>query len=405
MKILFVNQFYWPDMAATSQMMADLCQRLANKDHEIHVLCSRGQYDDGSNHAKLSPRSETRDHVHIHRVKATGFGKKNMLGRIADYLSFHLLVGLRILFTAHRYDVIVTLTTPPLIGLYATPMRIFTHVRHVCWVMDLHPDCEFELGVFNRKSLLPRLLDYLNSLHFRKADRCVVLGACMAKRLQDKQVLPNRIRKIPVWGHELEPADPAPLRQELGLTSQQTILMYSGNAGLIHHFDAVCQAALRLRDDDRFVFLFVGGGKRIAEIQAFKKQHQLNNLQVRGYFPREQLAQSLRLADAHLITLRDGMAGVAVPCKLYGIMAAAKPAIFIGPSQCETAQTIEQYQAGCTLTTDDADGLVTALKQLADDPERWQQYGRNAKTGYLEQFNADQCAKQWSAVLEELAGH
>ncbi|HCD31931.1 MAG TPA: glycosyltransferase WbuB, partial [Phycisphaerales bacterium] len=346
MKLLFINQYYWPDMAATSQMMTDLCPRLVRAGHEVHVLCSLGQYDDGTGNP--APKYEVQDGVHIHRVKASGFGKKSMLGRILDYLSFHLIVGLHILLTGWKYGAIITLTTPPLIGVYATIVKWITGTRHVCWVMDLHPDCEFELGVFKRTAILPRFFDFLNGMHFRHADRNVVLGSCMADRLRDKGVKQNRLIEIPVWGHELQEADPSELRKELGLTDK-TVIMYSGNAGLIHTFDALCQAAVQLRDDDQYVFLFVGGGKRIDEIKAFAEKEKLSNIIVRGYFPREQLAQSLRLADVHLITLRDGMQGVAVPCKLYGIMAASKPCLFIGPEHCETADAIGKHQAGVTL--------------------------------------------------------
>ena len=74
MKLLFINQYYWPDMAATSQMMTDLCPRLVRAGHEVHVLCSLGQYDDGTGTpGSPTPKYELKDGVHIHRVKATGF--------------------------------------------------------------------------------------------------------------------------------------------------------------------------------------------------------------------------------------------------------------------------------------------------------------------------------------------
>ncbi|MBL4702459.1 MAG: hypothetical protein JKX85_14510 [Phycisphaeraceae bacterium] len=87
MKLLFINQYYWPDMAATSQMMTDLCPRLVRSGHEVHILCSRGQYAPpgspgisgnslGKPAVTTTPKYELKDGVHIHRVRATGFGKK-----------------------------------------------------------------------------------------------------------------------------------------------------------------------------------------------------------------------------------------------------------------------------------------------------------------------------------------
>lgn len=394
MKLLFINQYYWPDMAATSQMMSDLCEHLAAHGHEVHVLCSRGKYDDGT-HEGLPPRYEVRNGVHIHRVTATGFGKRSMLGRIADYASFHLLIGIRTLLSIRRYDAVITLTTPPLIGLYAA----VSPARHICWVMDLHPDCEFELGVFKRTSLLPRLLDWLNGLHFRRSRHCVVLGPHMARRLEAKGVKPDQLAVIPVWGHDLTIEDSTALRAEWGLEGK-FVLMYSGNAGLIHTFDAICEAALMLRDDSRFAFLFVGGGKRADDVRRFKEAHDLPNIQVRGYVPREQLGQSLTMADAHLITLRDGMAGVAVPCKLYGILAASRPALFVGPAACETADTIHQHDCGRTFATSDAQGIVNTLRELADNSDLGRRLGHNARTAFEQSYNKHACCEQWRKLLE-----
>jgi len=406
MKLLFINQFYWPDMAATSQMMVDLCEQLATHGHEVHVLCSRGQYDAGTRAGQRAARHEVHNGVHIHRVTATGFGKKSMLGRVLDYASFHLLIGLRTLLTGGRYDAVITLTTPPLIGVYATILRRLTRTKHLCWVMDLHPDCEFELGVFQRNALLPRLFDKLNAMHFRHANRCVVLGDHMARRLTDKGVSPDRLSVIPVWGHDFTDPDQqwstpqaSPLRRELDLEGK-FVVMYSGNAGLVHTFDAVCAAALRLADDPRFVFLFVGGGRRLDEVRAFQAKHNLENIRVRGYFPREQLDQSLTMANVHLITLRDGMAGIAVPCKLYGIMAAGRPSIFIGPDSCETADAIREFECGAALKTDDADGLIRTLLDLVADPAYCASLGRNARMAFDNRYNPNHCAALWREMLE-----
>ncbi len=403
MRLLFVNQYYWPDLAATSQMLTDLCEHLATQGHDVHVLCSTGHYDHGSRTPDPALRNETRAGVHIHRVTTTGFGKRSMVGRMIDYLSFHLLIGLRTLFTGFRYDAIVTLTTPPLIGVYATLVRELTmgRTRHVCWVMDLHPDVEFELGVFNRTSLLPRLLDFLNAMHLRRADHCVVLGPHMGERLVRKQVALDRISHIPVWGHELKPVDePLPFEEQL---QGKFVVMYSGNVGLAHTFDAICEAAHVLRDDDRFTFLFVGGGRRMQDIQAFQAEHDLANILITGYVPREMLGRSLQLGDVHLISLRDGMAGAVVPSKLYGIMAAARPVIFVDPETCETADEIRDANCGLAVATDGSRAMVDFLRKLAADPDLAAALGQNARRAFEQHFEPKSCCEQWRPLLESLA--
>src|SRR3954467_8735362 len=113
MKILFINQYYWPDCAPTAQILTDLCENLAGRGHDVHVVCSRGRYDMLSNHRASMPRYERRAKVHIHRFGATSYGRQSIASQMLDFLSFHLLVGLHLLMHASAYGLIVSLTTPP----------------------------------------------------------------------------------------------------------------------------------------------------------------------------------------------------------------------------------------------------------------------------------------------------
>jgi glycosyltransferase involved in cell wall biosynthesis len=413
-KLLFLNQYYWPDSAATAQMLTDLCEYLAGPaggGHEVHVIASRGNYDTGSQTGQKTLRKETRRGVHIHRVRAIALGKTSLAGQAIDFASFHLLVGLRTLFSAGRYDAIVTLTTPPLIGIYATAARAISRTKHVCWVMDLHPDCEFALGVMNPRKLLPRMFAGLNDGHLRRADACVVLGRCMRDRLLTKRVADARIRLIPLWGHDEQGAPPStpptegapenPLRRELGLQGK-FIVGYSGNAGYIHAFDEICGAALALRDDPRFFFLFIGGGRRLGEVKAFGESHQLTNLRVLPYFPRERLRDSLALPDAHLISLKPGLEGISVPSKLYGIMAATRPAVFIGPAESETARLIHETDCGRAITSGDTAGLLATLRALADDAPLRARLGANGRAAFDSTYNAAARCEAWRLFLDAL---
>jgi len=386
-------------------MLADLCELLAASGHEVHVLCSRGAYDDGSTSPRPMPKSELHRGVRIHRIRATGFGKKSVVGQAIDFISFHTLTGFRTMLAAFKFDVIVTLTTPPLINVYGLIAQKLARIKHIAWVMDLHPDVEWELGVFGRKKLLPRIADELNALAFSRADACVVLGPYMRARLAAKGVADHLIHDIPVWGHDL-PADEISsnsLRTELGLEGK-FVVMYSGNAGLVHTFDEVCAAALQLRDDSRIVFLFIGGGRRLSEIRAFRQTHGLTNIVDHGYLPRHRLRESLTLADVHLVTLRPTLAGVSVPCKLYGIMAAARPAIFVGPPHSETADAIRTSGCGTIIPNGDAGALVAAIRKLAADRTLVSTQGKAARQAYEQTFNARACGQRWIDLLARLSG-
>jgi glycosyltransferase involved in cell wall biosynthesis len=400
-RLLFINQYYWPDHASTAQHLTDLVENLAAEGHECHVLCAQAGYKPG---APRPPAFEVQNGVHVHRVPATSLGRRNTLTRMADYLSFYaraLAVGLSL----PRFDAVVTLTTPPIIGLIGTLLRRFKGSRHVYWSMDLHPDASLALGRMSRRNPVVAWLAWLSDAVYRRADKVVVLGPYMADRVLAKRVRPERVATIPVWSRRDEifpmPREGHPLRASLGL-DDKFVVMYSGNLGLAHSTAEFLEAARRLRDRDDIVLLFVGDGPRMAEVRDAKSAEGLENVRFLDYFPREQLHASLSLADAHLISMRHEMTGIVVPGKLYGVMASGRPAVFVGPAHCETADTIRQAGCGLAVRLGDADGLVEALTTLAGDPETAHAMGERGRAAFLDTHERAACCAQWSTLIRDL---
>jgi len=400
--ILFINQHYWPDCAATAQMLTDLAEHLATEGFDVHVLCSRGHYLSGS---MEMPAEETHNGVHIHRVRATAFGRETTLGRLTDYASF-FATTLRRVLTGGSYDYMVTLTTPPLLPLVGAIAQWVRGQAYGIWSMDLHPDAEVAAGMFAEEGLPARLLHALNDAGYRNAEFVVDLGSYMKRRLREKGVADDRLYTIPVWNRKDDvaplPHDDNPLRSELGLGGK-FVVMYSGNAGRAHRFEEVLATMKRLDGHPDIEFVFVGEGPQKARIEAFADANDLSNFRYLPYFPREDLKYSLPMADVHLMTLREEMAGIAVPGKLYGIMAAGRPALMVGPEASESGETIRGYEAGRVVDpSQDADPeqalYDTVLRLYRDDDER-RRFGENGRAAFLKTFEREVCCRSWVELL------
>jgi glycosyltransferase involved in cell wall biosynthesis len=401
--LLFVNQHYYPDFASTAQHLTDLAEHLDDDGFEVHVLCSAGHYLSGSMDV---PLEETHNGVHIHRVRATAFGRGSVLGRLTDYASFFLQVLWRVL-TGPRYDSVLTLTTPPLIALVGTIARLVRGQSYGIWSMDLHPDAEVAVGMLGPDQTLTRLLHALNNWAYRRADFVVDLGPYMKRRLRDKGVVDDRLRTIPVWNKKDEvypiPDEENPLVNEVGL-EDRFVIMYSGNAGLGHRFDEVLAAMKHFDGHPEIFFLFVGSGPRKKEIVAFAEERDLSNFRYMSYFPREQIKYSLSLADVHLLTLYNDMAGVAVPGKLYGILAAGKPVLMVGPEASDSGETILEHDVGTVVDpqgrADAPDRLIEAIETLYANPERRAEMGDRGRRVFLDHFEQRVCCEQWAGLME-----
>ncbi len=399
-RILFINQYYWPDQASTAQHLTDLAEFLAAQGFECHVLASQGRYKPGE------PRPlafEQHEGVNIHRVPATSLGRRGTWARMTDYLSFYsgaLFKALQL----PRFDLVVTLTTPPIIGLIGSMLKRRKGTRHIYWSMDLHPDASLALGRMSRQGRFGRLMYNVSGAIYRNADKVVVLGPYMADRIALKQVAVERIATIPVWSRRDEiyplPRDSNPLRKSLGL-ERSFVAMYSGNLGLAHSFDEFLEAARSLRDRSDIVFVFVGEGPRKDEVRAARDSEGLSNIRLLDAVPRDRLHASLSMADAHLISMRPEMNGIVVPGKLYGAMAAGRPVIFVGPEHCEPADTVRSAGCGFTLTSGDAPGLIASIEKLASNPSLARRMGERARSAFIAHYEQKLCCRKWCELIEE----
>ncbi|MEM7229325.1 MAG: glycosyltransferase family 4 protein [Planctomycetota bacterium] len=401
MRILLINQVFYPDPAATAQHAHDLGRHLVDAGHEVHIIASRSIY--GETGATLK-KNELVDGIHVHRVARSLFGKSSIIARAFDFFLFYLAA----FWKAHRTpraDVVITFTTPPFISLLGWWLRATRRSKYVYWLMDLYPDVAVACGVMKPRSLLTRLLDRINRFCLRKADAVVVLGRCMRDRVLDKGIPEARVEHIGVWSDQDEvkpiPREDNPYRAEWNL-GDRFVVMYSGNFGLGHDVDTMLQAAKQLRDDDRIRFLFVGGGKKKPVVEAFVKEHELNNCVTAPYQPREKLDQSLSCADVHLASMLDGLEGMMVPCKLFGIMAAARPTIFIGHPSSELARVLEEHSAGRVIPPGDVEGLVEIIREMEANRDDTFAMGDRARLALSAAYSRNIACEAWRELLVSL---
>lgn len=416
MRVLLINQYYYPDIAATAQLCTDWAEDLVALGHEVTVLAGTGRYrlpHRGVTAENLSPLPLHDHHsgVRIIRVPVLSGGEgasaaARLLVRAGGYASF-LGGALMRLVAAARPDVVVALSTPPMVAALGLCAQVYLKTRFVYWVQDVYPELLVELGVLSRSSPVTRGLAALSAALYRRADRVIALDEAMAERLIAAGAARSRVRVIDHFSDptEITPLAPAhnPLRLRLGL-GPEFVACYAGNHGQCHDFDTLI-AALQLQaaaGDTTLHWLFVGDGEQrqrlVAQVPAaLRSVVHLLPPQARG-----ELRSVLTAGSVGLVTLKPELAGLVAPSKLYGLLSAGCPIVYVGPPRGRIPELLATEPVGVALENGDAAGLLAALRQLRTDESTRAAMATRARELAVRRYSRPRITAAHAALLEEL---
>jgi colanic acid biosynthesis glycosyl transferase WcaI len=385
MKILLLNQAFYPDVVSSAQHASDLTLALVQAGHEVTVVCNSRGYDD----PKIRfPQEETWRGVKIVRVSSAGLGKGSKWRRTADFATFMAGCIVR-LWSLPQFDVVIAMTSPPLISFVASLAVPSRARRLVFWSMDLNPDEAIAAGWLLEKSTVARLLSRLSLHSLRRADCIIALDRFMKERIQAKGIDPDKILIVPPWSHDdcvrFDAAGRDVFRTAHGL-SGKFVVMYSGNHSPCHPLETLLQAAERLVEREDIAFCFVGGGSEFRKVKERARDGYLRNVLCLPYEPMEKLSASLSAADLHVVVLGDQYVGIVHPCKVYNVLAVRRPFLYIGPNESHVSDIIKRSNEVAYVSSHgDVEGVVANILRAK----------RNTASASLEAVGEHQFSKKW----------
>jgi glycosyltransferase involved in cell wall biosynthesis len=334
-----LNQYYWPGIEATAQLLAQLCEALA-RDYDVTVVT-------GHLRGHELPADETRNGVRIVRARSTTYDRSELHLRAANYASYlgdTALTALR----GERPDLVLCMTDPPIIGDIALVVARRFGVPLLVISQDVFPEIAERVDRL-RQPILLGALRRLVALYLKRADRVVAIGETMKLRLEQKGAPSERVAVIPNWVDTAE-LTPSPRQNawsaEHGL-DDAFVVMHSGNIGHAQDLDTLVRAATFLRDVESLAIVVIGFGARHGEITRLAQRLEVTRtVRFLGYQQREVLPFSLATGDLHFVGLARGLSGFVVPSRLYGILSVGRPVLVSADAESETARLVDEVGCG-----------------------------------------------------------
>lgn len=389
LRVCFFNRSYWPDLGATGQLLTELAEDLARGYNcRVSVVAGRPLLGAKADRWRARPwwpvRREDHHGVQIFRAGGTALQPRRFAARATNYVSYFLSACLAGVMVPPP-QVVVALTDPPIIGLAALLTARRSGAKFVFLCQDVFPQVAHLLMDFQNETL-NRVLDRVNRLLIRQADRVVVLGETMRARLiAEKGADPHKLAVIHNW------ADCSAIAPKLkrnafswahGL-ADTFVVMHSGNIGLSQGLETVVEAAAQLQEYPDIRVVFVGEGVKKPSLEHRVQAMGLQNVRFLPYQLKEGLRDSFASANVFIVSLNRGLAGYIVPSKLYGILAAGRPYVAAVEESCEVATITRRYDAGLLAAPGDAKELADKILTLYHDRDLAQRLGANARQAAL----------------------
>jgi glycosyltransferase involved in cell wall biosynthesis len=395
-RILVLNQYYWPGVEATAQLLAQLCEALA-EDYDVTVVTGHLRGHD-------LPAREARNGVEIVRVRSTAYDRSQIHLRAANYASYlgdTILTAMR----GERPDLVLCMTDPPVVGDIGLLVARRFDVPLLVISQDVFPEIAERVKRLENPVVLGALRR-LVALYLKRADRVVAIGETMKQRLEEKGAPADRVAVIPNWVDTTE-LRPQPRRNawsaEQGV-DDAFVVMHSGNVGHAQDLDTLVRAATFLRDLDRLQIMVIGFGARHGELTRLAQRLDVvGTIRFMGYQPRARLSLSLGSADLHFVGLARGLSGYVVPSRLYGILATARPVLVSADADSETARLVQEAACGIVVPPGRPELVAGVIRDVMEGRTSLEGMGERGRAWVEREADREVAFGRYRRLVGELA--
>lgn len=412
MKILYISQYFPPEMGAPAARAAELARHWTQAGHQVSVLTGFPNHPTGvvpeewRGRLRRVTHRETVGEVDVFRTWLWPLPNRKAHERMRNYASFCLSAAVRGMSLPHP-DVIIATSPQLLVGLSGWWLARLKKVPFVFEVRDLWPESLTAVGLGAENSILHRSLSAMANFLYSRSDHIVVVTPAFKDFLVKHRQVPAAKISVVENGVETSVFAAASAQTTVTLKEQLSIqgkfvVCYVGTMGMAHGLETLLDAAAALQERNRqIVFLLIGEGSEKEKIKALAASRGLSNVCFLDQQPREKIPALISACDACLVLLKKTeIFKTVIPTKMLEFMSCARPVILGVEGQAR--EIVEEARSGIAIEPENAAQLATAISQLAANPELGRALGRNGREYVINHFSRRSTAEKYIQVLQSL---
>ena len=390
-KLLVYAHYFYPDVASTGQILAELTEGMIDT-FDITVICVVPSYSGVIEEKYKTKRIYIEDYkgIKLVRVRVPEFTKSNKVSRIKNLLAYFynsIIATLKI----EKQDYIYTISQPPILGgVLGVLGKWIKGGKLIYNIQDFNPEQTIAVGYAKNKLLLNTVMA-VDKFSCKNSDKVIVVGRDMQEtlknRFNNKKVpsnvfINNWINEKEIYPLEQNHPKIEAFKEKYNL-QDKFIIMYSGNIGLYYDLENIIKVIGEFKEREDVVFAFIGDGTVKSKIEDYVVNNKLNNVTFIPYQDKADLIYSLNAADVHWVVNAKGIKGVSVPSKLYGVMAAGKPVLGVLDEGSEARLIVEECNCGVCIEPGNYKEISRNIEYILNNKELIRSLGQNGRK-YLE---------------------
>jgi colanic acid biosynthesis glycosyl transferase WcaI len=331
--------------------------------------------------------------------------KRKGFSRILENITFGITSSLNAL-REPRPDLILVETWPIIAPQFNLWMGKFRKSPVLYYIQDVYPEIAVDVGVFKEDSRLARFLLNWDAKLCRNAAGIVAISDTMKRLLSATRGVPDhQVQIIHNWVDQNAISPLSRLntwRELMKIPAEKFVLMYAGILGLVSGVDVLLDVAKRV-EGSNVQIICIGQGPLKEEMMRKASEKSLSGISFYDFQEQSYLSPMLATADAFFLPMRPGTRDASVPSKLISYLAAGRPVITATPAGAATMEVVRSNEAGISVETGNPDAIAGAVLELANDPTRARQLGKNARQAFEELFAFSKSYPQFKSLIQKHA--
>lgn len=391
LRILFVSQYFPPEVAAPAVRAHETCREWAQLGHDVTVLCGFPHHPSGvipPRYRRLLVKRETLDGVKVIRTWLHAAPNKGVLRRSLSYLTFMLSAIVTGALTVRKPDVVIGTSPQMLTGVAAWALSRIKGCPFVFEVRDLWPDALRAVGL-KIPGILFAALKSLELFLYDRAEQIVVVTESFKRMIGRSAVRSRNVVVVPN-GVDLTAFSPG----EGGAEG----VAYIGTLGLAHKLDFLVEAAAAMKDTN---FNLIGEGADRERLESLARRLGADNLRFWGLQPRKLVPSLIRRMDICVVALRKSRLFTSfIPSKMFEVMACGRPLILA--CEGEAAEIAERSGAAIVIAPEDIGSLRTAIRKLMNSKRLRTSMGHAGRRFVEEHYDRNRLSRKYLEILKRV---